>query len=527
MKRIARKRDPRRPDVTRRGLLRGLGAGAAGALALGTGALGVHADDGDDDEDDGQPPLRSDRFGRMYSLPPFAPPSTSVRNALIEMGRPGGILDAKDALDRGPVALIIDPALSGTNRNNPTQTAGVTFIGQFRDHDITFDAGSRLGIPTAPQQSRNARTPALDLDSVYGGGPTTDPHLYDPGDRAKLKVESGGRFEDLPRAADGSAIIADPRNDEHLILAGLHAAFLLFHNRAVEEVRAGMAPAAAVFARARRLTTWHYQWMILHEFLPQIIGRPMVDLILSGGRRYYTTRRTAFIPVEFQGAAYRFGHSMVRPSYRANLKGDNDAPFFGLLFDPAEAGKPDPGDLRGGVRAPRRFVGWQTFFDFGDGDVRPNKRIDTKLSTPLFHLPLGAIPSRDQPTALAQRNLLRHLTWELPSGQRIARHMGVPVLAPRDLAELRPFHSAFDRDTPLWYYILKEAEVRTDGLHLGPVGGRIVGEVIIGLLQTDPAGYLSVNPGWRPTLPSRSGGGDFQMVDFLTFAGVHPGGRGQ
>jgi hypothetical protein len=150
-----------------------------------------------------------------------------------------------------------------------------------------------------------------------------------------------------------------------------------------------------------------YRWradFVLHEFLPQIVGHSMVDAVLRNGRRFYKPRmRGAFIPVEFQGAAYRFGHSMVRPSYRANLGGDGGRPFFGMIFDPAGEGQADRVDLRGGARAPRRFVGWQTFFDFGDGEVKPNKRIDTKISTPLFNLPLGAIASHDAPHSLPQR----------------------------------------------------------------------------------------------------------------------------
>jgi Animal haem peroxidase len=391
---------------------------------------------------------------------------------------------------------------------------------------MTFDAESKLGRATAPQSARNFRTPALDLDSVYGAGPVADQHLYEPDDRAKLKVENGGLFEDLPRRADGAAIIADPRNDEHLIIAGLHCAFLRFHNRAVDHIRARQRRPVDVFAEARRLATWHYQWLVVHEFLPLIVGRSMLRDVLRHGRRFYRPRRgAAFMPVEFQAAAYRMGHSMVRPSYRANLAGDNGQPFFAFVFDPAQHGRPDPDDLRGGCRAPRRFVGWQTFFDFGDGEVKPNKKIDTKISTTLFHLPLGAIASHDPPTALPQRNLLRHLTWQLPSGQRIARAMGVRPLAPSQLRELAPLDVGFERSTPLWYYVLKEAELLADGLHLGPVGGRIVAEVFIGLLQTDPGSYLSARPRWRPTLPSQDR--SFRITDFLTFAGVDPRSRGQ
>jgi hypothetical protein len=175
------------------------------------------------------------------------------------------------------------------------------------------------------------------------------------------------------------------------------------------------------------------------------------------------------------------------------------------------------------ARAPRRFIGWQTFFDFGDGQVKPNKRIDTKISTPLFNLPLGAIASHDTPRALPQRNLLRHLTWSLPSGQSIAAAMRVTPLTDDDLSELQPY--GFQSSTPLWYYVLKEAEVVADGLHLGPVGGRIVAEVLIGLLQSDPASYLVQKPKWTPTLTSA--GSSLRMKDFLTFAGVDPASRGQ
>ena len=518
-------------DSQRRRFIEMVGAGVA-ATALSTIPGGAMAQ------------TRPDRFGRLFNqLPPFAQASDAVTAALMEIGKPGGIMDAADALNRGPVELITDLTLSGVNRNNPNHTAGTTFMGQFMDHDMTFDTASQLGVPTNPQRSRNAREPAFNLDSVYGEGPIGSLKLYDPDDRIKLKIESGGVFEDLPRGAKNVAIIADPRNDENLMIAGLQAAFILFHNQAVDFVRRNgtdqsltdfrrREPNADQFEEARRLTTWHYQWMILHEFLPLFIGPQMVQTILRGGRRFYRPGSgQAFIPVEFQGAAYRFGHSMVRPSYRANLAGDGGSAFFGMIFAPDQVGKPDPDDLAGGARAQRRFIGWQTFFDFGDGQMRPNKRIDTKLSTPLFQLPVPTIAgfTLGSSTSLPQRNLLRHLTWGLPSGQSIAQAMGVPALAAGDLAELGGLGVGLEKSTPLWYYILKEAEVTQDGLRLGPVGGRIVGEVIIGLLQTDPDSYLAQRPNWRPTLPTRSGSvtGNFRMVDFLTFARVDPNSRGQ
>ena len=279
---------------------------------------------------------------------------------------------------------------------------------------------------------------------------------------------------------------------------------------------------------ARSDASVHYQWIIVHEFLPAIIGAPLVSDILNRGRRFYRPNPgEQSIPVEFQGAAYRFGHSLVRPSYRANLLGDNGLPFFGFIFDPVAEGQPDPEDLRGGARAARRFIGWQTFFDFGGAEttnVRPNKILDTKIPTPLFNLPLGAIPSGDRPTSLPQRNLLRHLTWSIPSGQSIARAMNIRPLTPEQLNELAFFGVDLERSTPLWYYVLKEAEL-AGGQRLAGVGARIVGEVFLGLLAADSRSYLSQSR-WRPTLPSRARG-SFGIVDLLTFAQVDPASRGQ
>lgn len=502
-------------NLTRRGFLGGVAGAGAVTLAPSPAAAQVAAPTA----------ATSPRFfGRMFGgLPPFAENTPRVQDALRALGAQGGPLDAKDPLHEGPIRLITNPELSPGNLDNPFNTAGTTFLGQFVDHDFTFDLNSRLAVPAVPEQSPNTRHPTLSLDSVYGGGPMGSPSLYETADRAKFRVESGGLFEDLPRRSDGVAIIADPRNDENLMIAGLHVAVLLFHNRVVDRLREQGTPADRVFAEAKRTVVWHYQWIIVHEFLPQIIGFGLTQDILRHGRRFFRPAAGQyFMPVEFQGACYRFGHSQVRPSYRANLKGDNGQPFFGFIFDPAGEGQADPVDLRGGRRARRRFIGWQTFFDFGDGQVRPNKRIDTNISTPLFRLPLATIPDGAPPVSLAQRNLLRHLTWSLPSGQEIARAMGIPVLD--SVPELREF--GFDRSTPLWYYTLREAESLGDGITLAGASARLVGEVFVALLQLDPESYLVQQPNWKPTLPSRTAG-DFKMVDLLRFARVDPASRGQ
>ncbi len=529
------------PGTTRRRLIQA-GAAGAGMVALGSGtARAVAAPAGCPMGHTSSPGSASAVFGRIFDdLPPFAENTVGLRQALLELAAPGGMLDAQDDLfgpNGGPVKLITDPSLSLVNRNNARDTAGVTFVGQFIDHDLTFDATSRLGVATDPGRSPNTRTARFDLDSVYGAGPVAQSELYDPQHPVKLLVESGGPFEDLPRRADGSAVVGDPRNDSNLIISGLHAAFLRFHNHAVDEVSTPGADPIDTFTEARRLTTWTYQWLVVHQFLPAFVGQAMVDDVLHRGPRCYRPGGTPYIPVEFSGAAYRFGHSMVRPSYRANLAGDAGQPFFGLIFDSrvqvpdGQNPTSDPGDLRGGFRAPRRFVGWQTFFDFGgvhSAAVRPNKVIDTVLSTPLFTLPTSAIahiPGAPGPVALPQRTLLRHLTWSLPSGQDVARRLRVPQLQRSDLAGIGAYGYGLDRSTPLWLYVLREAEQVNDGQFLGPVGGRIVAETMLGLLLADPTSYLSQQPAWRPTLGAA--GGDYTISDFLRYAGVDPDSRGQ
>ena len=468
------------------------------------------------------------RFSRLFDLPPFAESNQELREALTELGRPGGMMDANDPLEVGPIRLITEPELSPGNRDNPTHTAGITFLGQFMDHDITRDAGSRLGRVTPLRRSTNLRSARMDLDSVYGGGPEDSPELYDG---FRFRIESGGVFEDVPRNDDGIAFLGDDRNDENMMISGLQAAFLMFHNAVIDDIATG-TPTRADFDQARQIVQWHYQWIVVHEALPQFVGQDLLDDIAANGRQVYTSN-IARIPVEFQTAAYRFGHSMIRPSYRANLAGDGGEPFFAFVFNPDTFGQQDPEDLTGRSRAARRFIGWQTFFDFGDGEVKPNKRIDTKMSTPLFQLPIFTLPNdRGEdlgPTSLATRNLLRHITWEIPSGQDVARTMGVDPLSAADLSDLGQLGASLDTATPLFFYLLREADVMADGLHLGPTGGRIVAEVFLGLLELDDTSYLNVAGGWRPTLPQRNGtvGDGFTMADLLTIAGVDPTSRGQ
>jgi hypothetical protein len=500
----------------------------------------------------GQVPPRSKhfklgKFGRLFpTLPSFAPDTSRVRGALLRLGQPTGLMDPED------------PA--GTeNPDNPDIPAGFTFFGQFIDHDLTFDPTSSLDRQNDPESIENFRTPAFELDSVYGSGRAASPHLYDINSgRTKFLIEKldpadPTSQDDLPRNSQNVAIIADPRNDENVIVSQLQLAFLKFHNAVVARVQdrtqgnptgdptPPLLESADAFAEAQRLVRWHYQWIVLHEFLPHIVGEELIEDILNTespagapvphghgrdgqrprGRRFYDWKNKPFIPVEFAVAAYRFGHSMVRPFYRVNGTG-NDG-FAARIFDSTlKPDDPDPEDLRGGKRAPRRFVQWKNFFSIEDDQSpQPSRRLDTVLSRPLFALPfsgpnLAFIPDDADITSLAQRNLLRHLTFSLPSGQAVAKAMRIKPLDRADLADLDEF--GFAGSTPLWFYILRGALIEEGERRLGPVGGRIVAEVFIGLLQGDRQSFLRQDPDWEPTLGPEPG--KFGIADLLKVAGV-------
>jgi hypothetical protein len=245
-------------------------AGSVGRAGTAPAAVGARSplSPGGYARGNGGAPASSVDFGRIFpNLPPFAEANDTVRAALIEVGQQDGILDGQDDLAAGPKALIVDPTVNGnptatnlygTNPDNPTMTAGSTFVGQFIDHDITFDQTSQLGVPQNPLISPNTRTPALDLDSVFGGGPGLRPDLYvdnpDGSVGPELKIGSGGVHEDVPRVPNGdgtfTALVGDPRNDENVIVAGMHCAHILFYNRVLDELSEhdlGHFPAARAY----------------------------------------------------------------------------------------------------------------------------------------------------------------------------------------------------------------------------------------------------------------------------------------
>jgi hypothetical protein len=403
---------------------------------------------------------------------------------------------------------------AGPEGDNPDIPSGYTYLGQFVDHDITFDPVSSLDRVNDPDALTSFRTPRFDLDSVYGRGPADSPYLYDQDDPASLLIgqNSGPEHEpvDLPRNQQGRALIGDPRNDVHFVVSQLHLAFLRFHNAVVDHLRFESEP-AQLFSDARRMVTWHYQWIVVHDFLPRLVGTDLQGEVLVTAKKtgkaraelsFFTWRTQPFLPVEFTAAAYRFGHSLVRPQYRINDTLD----LLPILTDIRIA---NPLQHLGGFRTlPKGWtVQWKHFFDLGAGAPQLSRHIDTRLAEPLRKLPPAIDDAR---RSLGLLNMLRGRALQLPSGQAVAGAMGTAV--PDKKLRLTG-------ETPLWFYLLRESEVVAGGRRLGPTGGRIVAEVLVGLLKGDPSSFLRQQPAWRPELPGATKG-TFTMVDLLRFAGV-------
>ncbi|NET04111.1 MAG: peroxidase [Symploca sp. SIO2B6] len=428
----------------------------------------------------------SGRFGRIF---PYLPVYENSDQFLTKLGKQGGLMDE---------GFEDDTAAEST-----TITAGFTFFGQFIDHDITFDTTSSLERQNDPTAIRNFRTPILELDSVYGMGPEASPYLYDKNNLGKLLIGNDKNPHDLPRNSQEIALIGDPRNDENLIISQLHLAFIKFHNRVVDEVKARGFLGEAVFPEAQRLVRWHYQWIVLNEYLPLIVGQAVVDDILNNGRKFFSWQKQPFIPVEFSVAAFRLGHTQVRNRFRVNDRPESEKQLFELRVS--------------GAVPPAQVVDWKKFFQF-DSCQPPqfSKKLDAKIASVLLDLPVPIVGEDDPRRSLAIRNLFRGKSFSLPSGQAVAKAMGIKPLSDEQLG-LKEL--GYKEEVPLWFYILKEGEVQTGGETLGEVGGRLVAEVLIGLLEGDFMSYLKIDPCWVPCLPSTKPG-EFKMADLLNLAAV-------
>ncbi len=430
------------------------------------------------------------KYGRMF---PNQPTPDDNETLLLAVSRVGSMMDD---------VVKIDDA--STASDNPRIPAGFPIFGQFIAHDITADR-SLLIHHARIEEIRNFRTPSLNLEAVYGAGPTGEPFLYDlnDGDKFLLGINDIGKSDDVPRNQQGRALVSDPRNDVHLLISQLHLAFLKFHNRIVDMLREQGVPAAQVFREARRLVTWHYQWIALHEFLPLSVGEDLMSDVLANGPKFYSYNERPYIPVEFADAAYRFGHSQIRPYYVLNASG-----VRGQIFPDCAGTCPVKHD---------RVLDWTYFFAVDAArPPQPSKRIDTLIAHSLIDLPTSVVGDTEIPEehSIAYRDLERGRALDLPSGEALARVMGVEPLKQEELG-LDKFH--LQGETPLWYYILKEAEVRHGGQYLGEVGGRIVAEVLVGLVNGDPDSYRNAEQEWKPTLPSTQNG-QFTIADLLRFA---------
>ncbi len=391
-----------------------------------------------------------------------------------------------------------------------------TYFGQFIDHDITAQTDREIGdftiggesiepIPPAKvvEGLRNGRRLQLDLDSVYGDGPglipgvtTTAGELYDSEQR--MRLFEGKHHIDVPRL-DGVARIADERNDENVVVSQFQAAMIKFHN-----VVANIAGQRfeSDYAEGRQLVRWAYQYIVANEYLPTVCHPAIADDILRNGPRFFNPlfqSGNVFMPLEFSVAGFRFGHSMIRPRYRLNK--DTTLSIFDLLMPaaerPATEGMPGREPLVDKQLKSEFAVRWENFV--GE-KAQKARRIDSKISQGLFTLGFDGNPASVL-NHLAQRNLLRGYLLSLPTGQAVAKAMGIVALSEAELLADAPAEVAeafalggFGERTPLWYYVLREAEIQAGGNSLGAVGSGIVAETLIGLLKADPNSYLNGAP---------------------------------
>ena len=437
--------------------------------------------------------------------------------------------------------------------------SGFTYLGQFIDHDLTFDKTTvTLGTHVPPTQLLQARSPSLDLDSLYGAGPQ-DPasaKFYEA-DGMHLKMGKTVAAEgiaakngfDLPRGAGSSAaakrkaIIPDPRNDENLAVAQTHLAMIRFHNRVLDSLPAALPPAQR-FAQARELVTKHYQWMIRTDYLPRICRPSAVNNVFNSGRKVFEVGATPTdvptMPIEFSVAGFRLGHSMIRATYNWNKIFDDGFGSLELLFTFSATG----GNLGGDTRLPSNWIAdFRRLYDFKEAGkanlavpaskFNLAKAIDTHLVDPLRNLPAktfgeSGIPSGDPRRNLAFRNLTRARMVRLATGQQMAAFMkskGVnfPKLSKAQIRDgkggvvldtlTKKQRDSALTDTPLWFYILREAEF--NGGQLRGVGARIVAETLHRAIEGSQFSIVR-DPGWKPTLgPNNT---TFRMVDLLLFA---------
>lgn len=474
------------------------------------------------------------RFGRMFpDLELFRPPE----EALIRLGQ----------------AMVRSTEVD----DNPQLTAGYTYLGQFIDHEITFDQTTTPpgGVVTVDKIVQG-RTPSLDLDSLYGqlpiDGNPVDPDRYEA-DRVRLKLGEtkpdsvlhiAKQFEnDLPGRTDkvSTAVIVDPRNDENLAVAQTTVAFIKFHNAVVKTLEKDFS-GEKLFKKARQKVIEHYQGIVLNDFLPALINTDILRVVIDDGNKHFLTtpEEEPFMPVEFSRAAFRIGHSQVRDDYEWNHF--FRSPSHGGFFRPTLSFLLDLTGFRGNrllgnCRLPTPWIiDWTGFFDFTGFPGVPaspvlnlTKKIDTSIAEKFSDLPVPpSWPTTNR--SLAVVDLLRGSEVGLPAAQAIVERLKQTFSKPELITELTPDELAakhpevrvfgFDKRTPLWYYVLREAEVRQQGLRLGPVGSYILAETFAGLIRASTISILRPDPvtgkKWQPDL-GKVKADRFFMTDMLYF----------
>ncbi len=519
--------------------------------------------------------VRNGRFDRLVPATKSARPDDAMLAKLANFMVMSFDENGEAGADAGKPIHTAEPA-----DENATINAAYTYFGQFVDHDVTLDTTDFGQSQKDVSATVDFRTPALDLDCVYGGGPADQPSLYRKaknGARHLLRLgesthkTGGGHIhQDLlrlpPISADDPAAVAligDKRNDENKIVAQFQATMISLHNKIYEDedFHRHIEDPNDRFTNTVRLTRWHYQWVVLNDFLLDKLLMPdalfgfgsiyhphltLYDSVMANGRDY------PFMPVEFSGGVYRLGHSMVRPSYSLSTgnitKGHHPRiPTFGKQGE----------DLRGfGEPITKEWLIDWGFFVKGVAPTnaksewvlpQPSYRIDTRIGDPLSHLPEfeGKPPLQAN---LAYRNLLRAVGLGLPTGEELAEAINIVPLSTdevwsagsrdyketaakseiksrRDAMATNGFAAHFAGRTPLWFYVLREAEwfgcarslpkeyldhippedkanaaqenKNFGGQHLGPLGSRIVLETILGLLWHDRRSFLH-DATWRP-----------------------------
>ena len=452
--------------------------------------------------------------------------------------------------DKEVVAALLDLATTINSKpegeaSDSDIPAGYTYLGQFIAHEVTFD---RTEEPLDSNGDEPGfRSPQIDLDSLYGRGPN-DRRFYQDSARLKVGETIAGPnirktfFNDLPREGFGSrkigkALIPDPRNDENLAVAQTHVALIRFHNKVVDAVHLRGVPSEELFETARREVVQHFQWIILKDFLPKLLHKQAAEVLETGEPKVFkpTDGKGLFMPLEFSVAAFRFGHSMVRNKYEWNFIHNSSKHAGPATMNDLVGFTRFSGNLQGKPRLESDWViDWRRFYDltavgFPDDNRLSNKahKIDTSFSLRIEQIK-GYPHVTNDPShqSIIARNLLRGHACRLLCAEKIAERIGLKQSDRLTEAQIGIESPLLKGKTPLWYYILKEAE-HNNG-KLGPLASVIIAETLVGLIKQSPHSILN-DKTWRPKYGRRVDQGKFDMADLLRFAdvvdpvGVHMG----